>query len=97
VSFIHIVSFQWKDSAPADVDAVVSALTALVPQLPGIESYRCGPDVGHTPASYDFAVVGTFTGRTEFENYRDHPEHQRILRELIVPHLENRVVVQLET
>jgi hypothetical protein len=28
--------------------------------------------------------------------YRDHPEHQRILAELITPHLQDRTVVQLD-
>jgi hypothetical protein len=42
-------------------------------------------------------VVGTFATRSDFEYYRDPPEHQRILGELIVPHLDRRTVVQLQT
>jgi hypothetical protein len=29
--------------------------------------------------------------------YRDHPEHQRIIKELIGPHLASRIVVQLQS
>lgn len=97
MSFTHIVSFKWHDhTTPSDVEQITAALTALAPNLSGAHSYRCGPDVSRTPASYDYAVVGVFTDRSHFEAYRDHPEHQRILNDLILPHLANRIVVQLE-
>jgi len=41
-------------------------------------------------------VVGAFDDRASFIAYRDHPEHQRILAEMIVPNLQSRTVVQLE-
>jgi len=97
MSFIHLANFKWTEETTAgDVERITTALTALAPGLPGVDSYRCGPDVSRTPDSYDFAVVGVFTDREHFVAYRDHPEHQRILKELILPHLANRVVVQLE-
>ena len=96
--FTHIVTFKWKaDAAAVTSDRITAALTALIPQLQGVQSYLCGPDIGLTPSAYDYAVVGTFVTRSDFENYRDHPEHQRILRELIVPHLDRRTVVQLQS
>lgn len=95
MSFTHIVTFKWRDADFAD-EAISNALLALVPDLDGVQSYLCGTDIGLTPSSYDFAVVGSFDTREHFLNYRDHPEHQRILRELIVPHLDSRTVVQLE-
>jgi len=97
MSFIHIVNFQWtEETTAADVERITTALRALAPGLPGVDSYRCGPDVSRTPDSYDFAVVGVFADRDHFVAYRDHPEHQRILKELILPHLANRTLVQLE-
>jgi heme-degrading monooxygenase HmoA len=98
MSFIHIANFRWTaDTTAADVERITAALTALSPGLSGVESYRCGADVSRTPDSYDFAVVGVFSDREHFAAYRDHPEHQRILKELILPHLANRIVVQLES
>lgn len=95
--FTHVVTFKWNADAAAETSGqVTDALTALIPQLSGVESYLCGPDAGLAPAAYDYAVVGIFSTRGDFENYRDHPEHQRILRELIVPRLDQRTVVQLE-
>jgi stress responsive alpha/beta barrel protein len=96
--FIHTVTFKWKaDAALTTAAHVTEALTAMIPQLQGVQSYLCGPDIGLTPSAYDYAVVGTFITRSDFENYRDHPEHQRILRKLIVPQLDRRTVVQLES
>lgn len=97
MSFVHVANFAWKDhTTPADVERITTALTALATELSGVDSYRCGADVSRTPDSYDYAVVGVFVDRDHFVAYRDHPEHQRILKELILPHLDNRVVVQLE-
>lgn len=97
MSFTHLAIFKWNDATtPAAVEKVTAALTELVATAAGVESYRCGPDVSRTPASYDYAVLGVFGSRDEFVAYRDHPEHQRILTELIGPNLADRIVVQLE-
>ena len=97
MTFTHLASFRWKDqTTPADVEKVTAALTELTTAL-GIEDYRCGADVSRTPDSYDYAVVGVFASRDDFLAYRDHPEHQRILTELIRPNLANRIVVQLQS
>jgi hypothetical protein len=95
MSFTHIVTFKWREE---DFDArpVEDALTTLTSTLTGVQSYVCGSDIGLSPSSYDFAVVGTFDTRDLFVAYRDHPEHQRILKDMIVPNLDTRTVVQLE-
>lgn len=95
MSFTHIVTFRWREKSFA-AQPIEDALNALVGTLDGVQSYLCGSDIGLTPSSYDFAVVGTFDNREFFERYRDRPEHQRILEEMIVPNLETRTVVQLE-
>ena len=97
MTFTHVVAFRWKENTdPAAVEQVTRALSALAARMDGVESYLCGSDVGMSQGAYDYAIVGRFAGRDEFVAYRDHPEHQRILKELIVPALNDRVVVQLE-
>lgn len=97
MAFIHLASFRWTEqTTPADVERVTAALTRLASTQDGVDSYRCGADVSRTPDSYDYAVVGVFGSREDFLAYRDHPEHQRILTELIGPHLAGRIVVQFE-
>ena len=77
-------------------EPVAAALRELIPQLDGVQSYRCGRDLGLAPGNYDFGVVGVFDSRDHFVAYRDHPEHQRILKELVVPNLADKTTVQLE-
>lgn len=96
MAFIHIVNFKWRDGAGVDGSALADALQAVVARVDGVRSYVCGPDAGVSPGAYDFAVVGTFDDRERFTAYRDHPEHQRILNETILPNLESRTLVQLE-
>lgn len=95
MTFTHIVTFKWSDESYAG-QPVADALQTFVATIDGVQSYLCGPDIGLTPSSYDFAVVGTFDDRDSFVAYRDHPEHKRILNEMIIPQLETRTVVQLE-
>ncbi len=95
MAFTHVVTFKWRDG-DVEADEIADALRAVVREADGVQSYRCGPDAGVTPGAYDFAVVGTFDSREAFIAYRDHPEHQRILAEMILPNLESRTAVQLE-
>ena len=94
MSFTHIVTFSWK-TEHADETALTTALLALVRTLPGVDLYLCGPDAGVKTGNWDFGVVGRFATQDAFVHYRDHPEHQRILRELIAPHLAYKSVVQI--
>jgi hypothetical protein len=95
MAFTHVVTFKWLDDDFAD-GGIADALRDLVTRFDGISSYLCGSDIGLTPNAYDFAVVGTFDDRESFTAYRDHPEHQRIVTEMIAPNLQSRTVVQLE-
>ena len=95
MAFTHVVTFQWRDGDFND-RGIADALRGLVARVDGVHNYLCGSDIGLTPDAYDFAVVGTFDDRASFIAYRDHPEHQRILAEMIVPNLQSRTVVQLE-
>ncbi len=94
MTFTHVVTFKWR--AEPDATAIATALRDLIATVDGVRSYLCGPDAGMTAGAYDFAVVGSFADRDAFIAYRDHPEHQRILTEMILPNLESRTVVQLE-
>lgn len=95
MAFTHIVTFRWSDNS-VEGSVIAAALGELASRLDGVHRYLCGPDAGFTPAAYDFAVVGSFADRDSFVAYRDHPDHQRILAELILPNVESRTVVQIE-
>ena len=44
----------------------------------------------------DYGVSATFSDRTAYERYRDHPEHRRIVTEMVAPYLAARSGVQFE-
>ena len=89
MSFTHIVTFKWRDGDVTD-QPIAEALNTLVPALDGVQNYICGADIGLTPATYDFAVVGIFDSREHFLGCRSlRHEHgnlsqgRLLLRELV--------------
>ena len=62
-------------------------------KLPGVLSYEIGPvaDIKHdkpSPSlddSFDIAISATFESRTALEHYSKHPEHQKIIQEVLKP------------
>jgi hypothetical protein len=95
MAFTHVVTFKWSDEN-FDADHIAQALRDLTSGLDGVQSYTCGADIGRTPASFDFVIIAVFETRGHFTAYRDHPEHQRIVTELVAPNVGTRTVVQLE-
>jgi hypothetical protein len=95
MSFTHIVTFKWNDGS-VDSQAIADALKAVVATVDGVQSYTVGPDIGLSPGTFDFGLVGVFDSREDWAAYRDNAEHQRIIKEMILPHVDTRTSVQLE-
>ncbi len=91
-----MVLFRWNDAATPEVlGSITEALSAFVAGLDGVVAYRWSADAGLSPGNHQTAVIGDFVDADAFVAYRDHPEHQRIIRELIRPVLAERAAVQL--
>ena len=91
----HIVCIAWKpETPPGVVTAVETALGALPDRIPGIRAYAFGPDEGLAPQNANFGIVADFDDSDAWRAYQDDPEHQRIVVELIRPHLAARTAVQ---
>lgn len=83
--FHHIVLLELADDAPPERAAeIVTALRALPDRIPEIRSYEVHADLGDNPTNADVSVHGTFDDETAWRTYTDHPEHQAVLRGLIV-------------
>ena len=41
-------------------------------------------------------IVGEYASVEDYVVYRDHPEHQRIIEEMIKPHVAKRAAVQYQ-
>ncbi len=83
-------------TAPADIEAVRSGLEGLAARIPEIRAYAVGPDAGAATGNADFGIVADFDDVAAWRRYQDHPEHQRVLIELIRPHLAARTAIQFE-
>lgn len=92
----HVVCLTWKPGTEAaTVAAVCEELAALPALIPAIHAYRFGSDLGLADGNADFAIVADFDDVAAWRRYQEHPEHQRVLTELIRPHLATRIAVQL--
>jgi hypothetical protein len=93
----HIVLFRWIDGAtPEQVAAVHTGLAGLPAQVPSIRSYAHGPDLRLSDGPWDYAVVADFDDAEGRQAYLDHPAHDDVRRELIVPLAAERANVQIE-
>jgi len=93
----HVVCLTWKPGTPAaDVEAVGAALVALPDTIPEIRAYRVGTDLGLVEGNADFGIVADFDDADAWRIYQAHPEHVRIITELIRPHLAARTAVQFD-
>lgn len=90
--------FEWIDGVDnAAIEAVADALDALVATVPEVVSYLHGPDLGVSEGNFDYVIVGDYASVEDYVVYRDHPEHQRIIAEMIKPHVAKRAAVQYLT
>ncbi len=91
----HVVTFDLKPDAPADqVEQIAAALRALAATLPEVRSLAVGADLGLREGNASFAVTATFDDIDAFRVYADHPEHVRVISELIGPNITARHPVQ---
>ena len=87
--------FKWVDGVDnAAIEAMATALDALVAAVPEVVSYVHGPDLGVSQGNFDYVIVGDYASVEDYVVYRDHPEHQRIIAEMIKPHVAERAAVQ---
>lgn len=91
----HAVLFQFKEGATPDQVAALEAGLARLPGLiPELVAYRFGPDLGINATSWDFAITADCASQDDYLAYRDHPDHQALIRDLVTPVVADRISVQ---
>jgi hypothetical protein len=96
MSVRHIVLFRFAEGTPDERIADLSAgLSALPPAIPEIRRYEHGRNLGANPGTWDYAVVAEFDSIEDQHTYRDHPTHQKLIRELVEPIAQDRASIQL--
>jgi Stress responsive A/B Barrel Domain len=78
------------------VAALTEALRALPARIPEIRAYTIGADLGIADGNADLALVADFDDADAWHRYQVHPEHVRVLQQLVAPMLSERVAVQFE-
>lgn len=95
MAFRHVVLLTLADdAAPERAGEIVDALRGLPDAIPELLGYEVGLDAGLSEGNATIAVVADTADRAGWEAYRDHPEHQRVITELVAPVLAGRVAVQ---
>jgi len=95
--FRHVVMLRWRaEATPGQRSAVETGLAALPGRIPEIRSYAIGADARVNEGNYDLVVVADFDDVDGYLVYRDHPDHQAVIREHIAPILADRAAVQHE-
>ena len=95
--FRHVVMMKWSEGATEEQkQALRDGLATLPEKITEIRTYRFGDDAGLTPGSSDFVIVADFEDQAGYETYRDHPEHQKLIADLVRPVLAERAVIQHE-
>ena len=93
--FRHVVMMRWTDEAtPAERFAVQASLCDLPARIPEITNYVVGTDARVNEGNYDLVVVADFEDVDGYLVYRDHPDHQAVIRDRIRPILAERAAVQ---
>jgi hypothetical protein len=95
--FRHVVMVRFTDEMTEDGKAALRAGLARLPDvIPEIRAYRFGDDLGLNEGNFDFVVTADFDAADGYLTYRDHPEHQQVVKERLAPFVAKRAAVQFE-
>ncbi|MGO9872561.1 MAG: Dabb family protein [Acidimicrobiia bacterium] len=95
--FRHVVLLRWTSQATAAQRSAVAVGLAELPRLiPEIHNYEIGSDAHLNDGNFDLVIVADFADVDGYLVYRDHPDHQAVIRERIQPILADRAAVQYE-
>ena len=93
---MHLVTFTWQDGVSAEqVEALNGELGALPALIPELRAYHYGPDLGLRSGNGDYGVCAAADTEAGILAYLDHPEHLRIVRDVITPMRDQRLAVQI--
>lgn len=94
-SFLHVVVLRLNDDTTDEqINSIVEGLRDLPAQIPEIQTYRAGRDVGIDPAKCHIGIVGRFATPEAYQIYAKHPAHTSLITSLIKPVLAKRAAVQ---
>jgi len=80
----HVVLIKFRKDV---TEEAIQELENLLEELPNkifeIHSYEFGRDIIHSDRSYDFALLSLFANLESLQRYKDHPDHQTVLKKIL--------------
>jgi hypothetical protein len=95
IRHVSLLTFR-EGTTDAQIRAIGDALSTLPAGIPELRAYTFGPDLAIETGNATFAVVAEVATVDDYIAYRDHPEHRRVIADLIAPVLAGRAAVQYE-
>src|SRR5882757_6755262 len=93
----HVVTLTFKVGTPQQTIAALAAELDTLRGHIGAIDFAHGRDMSIREDNADYAITARFASHEDFLEYMDFPMHQRIIRELVVPHVRSRSAVQFST
>jgi len=95
--FRHVVMLRFADDTTDEQKEALRAGLRRLPELiPEITAYRFGDDLGLRDDNFDFVITADFDSLDNYMVYRDDPDHQKLIAELVTPIITARAAVQFE-
>jgi hypothetical protein len=94
MTVVHTVTLKFRpETAESVVGKLAAALDQLGPQSNAIH-FQHGCDLGIREGNADYAINAVFADEETFSAYMASAQHQRIISDLVTPHLQARSAVQ---
>ena len=74
-----------NEAKPEAIDKAMADLRSLKNKIPGIVDLSCGANFSDRAKSYTHGLFVRFTDRAALQAYVPHPEHQRVVQNVINP------------
>ncbi|KXF53706.1 hypothetical protein AXA44_43665 [Rhodococcus sp. SC4] len=82
----HVFLLSFQPSTPAEaVDRLAAELRALPERVEEIRRYEVIADLGLQAGNAGLLLVADFASFADYETYRDHPEHLKLIDEFVKP------------
>lgn len=93
----HIVLFKWQpDASPEAIASVMDGLKGLKGKIPEIIYLSCGENYSERGQGFQHGLVVRLASREALKSYQDHPAHQEVKQNLILPILTDILAVDYE-
>jgi len=94
---IHTVLFKFiPDTSSEQIDKLTASIVKLKNTIPGIEMISYGKNFSDRSLGFTYAVILTFSDVVALKTFYTHPEHKKLIKDLILPIKAAMLVIDYE-